>query len=213
MPRAPPQQESRPRPYRGGEPDGHVLQQPRTRGRAGLAARAARRRRAPAAHRPLAAPAPALSASAAAHPPRPEPSPGRATIGGVPRWDDAPLVGRAGELATLLAAVDRALAGRGSAVLLAGDAGVGKTRLLDELAARAADRGGRVLVGHCVDLGDVGLPYLPFVDLLRPVGADPTGVPAAAHPALAGLLAGRSDAAGAAGAGSHGGGLRGPRAR
>src|SRR4051812_33443021 len=152
MPRAPPQQESRPRPPRGGEPDGHVLQQPRTRGRAGLAARAARRRRAPAAHRPLAAPAPApaLSAPAAAHPPRPEPSPGRATIGGVPRWDDAPLVGRAGELATLLAAVDRALAGRGSAVLLAGDAGVGKTRLLDELAARAADRGVRVLVGHCV---------------------------------------------------------------
>src|SRR4051794_4604598 len=149
MPRAPPQQESRPRPHRGGEPDGHVLQQPRTRGRAGLAARAARPRRTPAAHRPLAAPAPALSAPAAAHPPRPEPSPGRATIGGVPRWDDAPLVGRAGELATLLAAVDRALAGRGSAVLLAGDAGGGKTRPLDELGARAPAPGGRGLGGHC----------------------------------------------------------------
>ena len=48
------------------------------------------------------------------------------------------MVGRADELARLLAHVDRAAAGRASAVLLAGDAGVGKTRLLDEL-----DRPGR----------------------------------------------------------------------
>ena len=83
--------------------------------------------------------------------------------------------------------------GRSSAVLLAGDAGVGKTRLLDELAARAAERGVRVLVGHCVDLGDVGLPYLPFVDLLRPVAGDPDLAPvSAANPVLAGLLAGRA---------------------
>ena len=86
-------------------------------------------------------------------------------------------------------------AGRSTAVLLAGDAGVGKTRLLDELTARAAERGVRVLTGHCVDLGDVGLPYLPFVDLLRPVAADPTLAPeSAANPALAGLLAGRPGA-------------------
>ena len=61
----------------------------------------------------------------------------RATIDAVPRWDDAPIVGRADELGRLLAHVDRAAAGRSSAVLLAGDAGVGKTRLLDELTARA----------------------------------------------------------------------------
>src|SRR6185437_6591843 len=62
-------------------------------------------------------------------------------------------------------------------------------RLLDELAARAAARGVRVLTGHCVDLGDVGLPYLPFVDLLRPVAADPALAPAAAAlPALTDLL-------------------------
>ena len=103
------------------------------------------------------------------------------------------MVGRAGELARLLAHVDRAVAGGASAVLLAGDAGVGKTRLLDELATRAAERGARVLIGHCVDLGDVGLPYLPFVDLLRPVAADPDLAPAAAgNPVLAGLLAGRT---------------------
>ena len=116
-----------------------------------------------------------------------------ATIDAVPRWEDSPLVGRAEELARLLAHVDRAVEGRPSAVLLAGDAGVGKTRLLDELTRRAGERGVRVLTGHCVDLGDVGLSYLPFVDLLRPLTADPDAAAAlAGQPALAGLLTGRS---------------------
>lgn len=101
------------------------------------------------------------------------------------------MVGRAAELALLLASVDRAVAGRASTVLLSGDAGVGKTRLLDELTARAAERGVRVLTGHCVDLGDVGLPYLPFVDLFRPVAADPRlAAASSATPVLAPLLAG-----------------------
>ncbi|MBB3083358.1 ATP-binding protein [Geodermatophilus sabuli] len=111
----------------------------------------------------------------------------------MPQWDDRPMVGRAEELSRLLAAVGRALEGRSCAVLLAGDAGVGKTRLLDELAVRATERGVRVLVGHCVDLGDVGLPYLPFVDLLRPVTGEPLA--AAGQPALAGLLSGRAPVA------------------
>ncbi|MCF6745935.1 LuxR family transcriptional regulator [Blastococcus sp. KM273128] len=111
------------------------------------------------------------------------------------RWDDAPLVGRADELARLLAQVERAVAGRACATLLAGDAGVGKTRLLDELGRRAAERGLRVLTGHCVDLGDVGLPYLPFVDLLRPLAADPELVPSArSNPVLTGFLAGHPGA-------------------
>ncbi|MFW3170666.1 helix-turn-helix transcriptional regulator [Geodermatophilus sp. CPCC 206100] len=110
----------------------------------------------------------------------------------MPQWDDRPLVGRDDELTRLLAAVDRALEGRTAGVLLAGDAGVGKTRLLDELTARAAGRGVRVLTGHCVDLGDVGLPYLPFVDLLRPVTGEP--FTAAGQPALAGLFGGRAPA-------------------
>ena len=105
------------------------------------------------------------------------------------------MVGRADELARLMAHVDRAVGGRPSAVLVAGDAGVGKTRLLDELSRRSAERGVRVLTGHCVDLGDVGLPYLPFVDLLRPVAADPELSPVLAdHPVLAGLLTGRPGA-------------------
>ena len=64
----------------------------------------------------------------------------RATIDAVPRWDDAPMVGRADELARLMSHVERAIGGRTSAVLLAGDAGVGKTRLLDELTSRATGR-------------------------------------------------------------------------
>ncbi|MDQ1602494.1 MAG: hypothetical protein QOE01_339, partial [Actinomycetota bacterium] len=77
-----------------------------------------------------------------------------------------PLVGRATELARLAAAVglddprsDRDLPG---AVLVSGDAGVGKTRLLGELATEAEKLGYRVLVGHCLDFGDSALPYLPF---------------------------------------------------
>jgi predicted ATPase len=73
-----------------------------------------------------------------------------ATIGDVPRWGEGPLVGRADELARLMAHAERAAVGRPSAVLVAGDAGVGKSRLLDELCRRAAERGLRVLTGHCV---------------------------------------------------------------
>ncbi len=51
-------------------------------------------------------------------------------------------------------------------VLLVGDAGVGKTRLLSELGIRAAGSGWRRLVGHCLDFGDSGLPYLPFSEAL-----------------------------------------------
>lgn len=79
-----------------------------------------------------------------------------------PQPDPQPLVGRSSELADL---VDRATGGTSSVVLLGGDAGVGKTRLLTELCARAADEGVRVLVGHCLDLGESGSPYLPVREM------------------------------------------------
>ena len=82
-------------------------------------------------------------------------------------------VGRAEELQRLLGLLDRAERGRPAVGLIAGDAGVGKTRLLDELAARAEGRGVRVLVGGCMEVGDVGLPYVPFVDALRDLGTRP----------------------------------------
>src|SRR4051812_32378432 len=163
MPGDPPQHESSPRrPTRRNH--AHPVQQPGTRGGTGLPIRAAGRGPSPRSRTALAAapPSVALTTAAVAGPSAAVLSAARARICAVPRWDDGPLVGRAEELAALLGHVDRAVTGRGSAVLLAGDAGVGKTRLLDELAARAVDRGVQVLVGRCVDLGDVGLPYLPF---------------------------------------------------
>jgi predicted ATPase len=60
-----------------------------------------------------------------------------------------PYVGREAELAALAADLDAAVAGRGGVVLLAGEPGIGKTRLAEELAARAAARGALVLWGRC----------------------------------------------------------------
>ncbi|WP_020388231.1 helix-turn-helix transcriptional regulator [Kribbella catacumbae] len=80
-------------------------------------------------------------------------------------WTSTPLVGRSTELAALLSAVDEAKTRRAGAILLSGDAGVGKTRMLDEVATGAHERGFGVLVGHCTDFGDAGLPYLPFTEI------------------------------------------------
>jgi DNA-binding CsgD family transcriptional regulator len=82
-------------------------------------------------------------------------------------------IGRAEELRRLGAALDRAEQDQPQLVLLAGDAGVGKTRLLVEFADRAQQRGSRVLVGGCVELGDIGLAYLPVMDALRGLVDDP----------------------------------------
>lgn len=94
------------------------------------------------------------------------------TITLVPRWgQEPPFVGRTEEFDRLVDRLAAAQRGEPSACLLAGDAGVGKTRLLAEVARRASAEQMTVLVGHCVDLGDVGLPYLPFTEVLRAVTA------------------------------------------
>jgi len=80
-------------------------------------------------------------------------------------------VGRAEELGRLLRVLARAQEGHPAVALVAGDAGVGKTRLLTELAAHAEAQGVRVLVGGCMEVGDLGLPYVPFVDAFRDLGA------------------------------------------
>ncbi|HET8777348.1 MAG TPA: AAA family ATPase, partial [Candidatus Limnocylindria bacterium] len=77
-------------------------------------------------------------------------------------------VGRGGELHRLQAVLDDARAGTVGTVLIGGEAGVGKSRLLAEFRARAVADGRRVLEGGCVDLGDGARPYDPFVAALRP---------------------------------------------
>lgn len=60
-------------------------------------------------------------------------------------------------------------------VLVPGEAGVGKTRLLTEAVARWEQDGWRCLVGHCLDLGEGSMPYLPFAEIARSAGATPWG--------------------------------------
>jgi DNA-binding CsgD family transcriptional regulator len=80
------------------------------------------------------------------------------------------LVGRAAALAALEAALASAAGGRPSLAFVAGESGIGKTRLLAELTRRARDAGALVLAGACVDFGGEGeLAYLPLVAALRPL--------------------------------------------
>ncbi|MER5854869.1 AAA family ATPase [Streptomyces sp900105245] len=86
-------------------------------------------------------------------------------------------IGRAAELTTLLDALDRAAAqgaspatgacGEPQALLLGGEAGVGKTRLVEEFTAAATSRGAVVALGGCVEIGADGLPFAPFSTALR----------------------------------------------
>ena len=87
----------------------------------------------------------------------------------VERADDAQrgtFLGRERELSELAGGLDDAFAGRGRLFLLAGEPGIGKSRLAEELIADARARGARVLVGRCWEAG--GAPaYWPWVQALR----------------------------------------------
>ncbi|MET9761635.1 AAA family ATPase [Streptomyces sp. NPDC006372] len=76
-------------------------------------------------------------------------------------------VGRAAELGTLDEVLAGAAAGDPQALLVGGEAGVGKTRLLEEFAAAARRRGAVVALGGCVEIGADGLPFAPFSTALR----------------------------------------------
>src|SRR5262245_22802285 len=82
------------------------------------------------------------------------------------------LVGRATELAALEEALRRASEGEPAVVLIGGDAGLGKTRLLTEFGEIARANGARVLTGACLDLGGEGLPLGPFLEALRELGLE-----------------------------------------
>jgi DNA-binding SARP family transcriptional activator/tetratricopeptide (TPR) repeat protein len=75
-------------------------------------------------------------------------------------------VGRERELAELIGGLDDAFAGRGRLFLLAGEPGIGKSRLADELTAYARTRGAALVAGRCWEEG--GAPaYWPWVQSLR----------------------------------------------
>lgn len=103
---------------------------------------------------------------------------------------DLPFVGRAEQLELFRTALGRARAGEPSAILLSGDAGVGKTRLLTRMAELAQAEGAWPVVSHCVDLGDIGLPYLPFTDALGQLRgrSEQVDTAIASRPALGHLL-------------------------
>ena len=81
----------------------------------------------------------------------------------------APIVGRVAERKALLAAYARVVAGRPQVLLITGAAGIGKTRLVEELCALAesAAGGARVLLGESAPLAGAALAYGPFVAALR----------------------------------------------
>jgi len=95
---------------------------------------------------------------------------GGAILAGMEARATEVFVGRARELAELERALEATRAGRGLTVLLAGEAGIGKTRLASELARRARAEGFEVLLGRSIDLVGTELPYQPFVEALRSLG-------------------------------------------
>ena len=103
-----------------------------------------------------------------------------------PRVVSPVLVGREGEISRLRSAFATVREGRPATVLVGGEAGVGKSRLIGEFTRAEQEAGARVLTGGCLELGADGLPFAPFTavlrDLVRELGAE----------AVAGMLAGRA---------------------
>lgn len=84
------------------------------------------------------------------------------------RISSAAFVGRHAELQRLEALLASVTSQAFATVLIGGEAGVGKTRLLSEFRARADAAGARYLAGACMDLGEGSRPYDPLVAALRP---------------------------------------------
>ncbi len=98
----------------------------------------------------------------------------------------SPFVGRSAEIERVGSLVGLTGEQKSAAVLVGGDAGVGKTRLIAEMIARVTDAGWQATIGHCVDLGDSPLPYLPFTEILGRLSSE--------RPAVAEALADRRPA-------------------
>ncbi len=96
-------------------------------------------------------------------------------------------VGRSDELQQLIVALEATIAGSATAVLVGGDAGIGKSRLVAELGKRASSRGAVVVTGQCLDVAEGGAPYAPMREVLAQLddggGDGETTRPAEALPA------------------------------
>ena len=90
----------------------------------------------------------------------------RNDAGGGPFSTPAALIGRHTEIDRLLERIEEAAAGRGGLAILAGEQGIGKTRLIDEIATRVERLGFPVLWGRCHE-GDWPPPYGPFIEVLE----------------------------------------------
>jgi predicted ATPase len=90
-------------------------------------------------------------------------------IGGVAERVSSPVpVGRDAEAAQLRA-LERAAAGEPATVVVVGEAGVGKSRLVAELLRHAGEFGAVALTGGCLNVGEGVLAYAPMVEALRPL--------------------------------------------
>src|SRR5262245_38112346 len=76
-------------------------------------------------------------------------------------------IGRSDELATIGRAIDRAGTGDGHFLLVSGEAGVGKTRLIEAASDTARRTGSLVATGRCVELAGSTAPFTPLANLLR----------------------------------------------
>ena len=108
-------------------------------------------------------------------------------------------IGRAAELEALEGLLASAASGSGGAMLVAGEAGIGKSRLVAELQARARDVDALVLLGECVELAEGELAFAPIISALRGVVEDGEALDGLSDPLRGALAALWSLPGGAAG--------------
>ena len=84
-------------------------------------------------------------------------------------------VGRASELEAFERLVRRADEGAGCALMVSGEAGIGKSRFVAEIETRLGKTDAQLLVGECVEVAEGELAFAPIVAALRPVMNDREG--------------------------------------
>src|SRR6478672_5278255 len=85
--------------------------------------------------------------------------------------DDIRLIGRDDESARLYEAMTAAAQGHPQVALVVGDAGIGKTTLVTDLAHRAAELGFATAVGHCLDI-EAAMSFAPVIEVVRTLTSD-----------------------------------------